>query len=318
MAPTRLAPARPAPARSGRPVVPGRAPTRYGRGGRPLRRRRPGPARLAALGLAVAAAVVVVPAVRDAVGGCDQDPALPAAAVDAAARIGVDAGLRVGVAVVDTATGACLVAGDQDGEFATASVVKVMVAARLLTEGALTGETEALARAMVSLSDDAAANVLWERAGGPDLEPWIEEHYDLPELGSPNGITGRWGNTHVTPLGLARLYAALRADPVVWPWLGAALHDVRARAADGTDQGFGLQSVAPGAAVKQGWANGSADDAGDAVVNSTGLLAGDRYVVVLLTEGDGNVSGCDGRGFHAGQAAVVTAMAQQLVPSLAG
>ncbi|MGY1733801.1 serine hydrolase [Geodermatophilus sp. SYSU D01045] len=313
MAPTRPAPARPAPH-----VVPGRTPTRYGRGGRPVRRRRPGPVRLATLVLAAAAAVVVVPAVRDTLGGCRGDSAVPAAAVGAAARTGAEAGLRVGVAVLDTASGACLVAGDRSGEFATASVVKVMVAARLLTEGAMTGETEVLARAMVSLSDDAAANVLWERAGGPDLEPWIEEHYDLPELGSPNGIVGRWGNTHVTALGLARLYAALRADAVVWPWLGAALHDVRAEAADGTDQGFGLQAVAPGAAVKQGWANGSADDAGDAVVNSTGLLAGDRYVVVLLTEGDGNVSGCDGRGFHAGQAAVVTAMAQQLVPSLTG
>jgi hypothetical protein len=266
-------------------------------------------------------AAVVVPAVRGdawAAAGCQGDTGIPAAAVSAAARVGIDAGLRVGVAVVDTEAGGRLVAGDSGGTFATASVVKVMIAARLLADGTMTGQTEELAYSMISLSDDAAANVLWERAGGPDLEPWIEEHYGLPDLGSPNEIPDRWGNTHVTALGLAQLYAAMREDPAVWPWLDAALHDAQAQAQDGTDEVFGLLAVAPDAAVKQGWANGSADDPDDAVVNSTGYVAGDRYVVVLVTEGDGNVSGCDSRGFHAGQTAVVTAMAGELVPSLSG
>jgi hypothetical protein len=220
--------------------------------------------------------------------------------------------------VLDTATGACLVAGDTEGTFATASVVKVMIAARLLTDGNMTGQTAELANSMISVSDDAAANELWQQAGGRRLEPWIEKHYGLPELGSPNAIPGRWGNTHVTALGLAQLYAALQEDPVVWPWLGAALHDMQARAQDGTDQMFGLPVVSTAAAVKQGWGNGSADDPDNAVVNSTGYVTGDRYVVVLLTEGDGNVSGCDSRGFHAGQAAIVTSMAEELLPSLTG
>ena len=261
---------------------------------------------------AVAVAAVVAPSVA---AGCAGDGGIPADAVDTAARLGSDAGLRVGVALIDTQAGGCQVAGD-DGTFATASVVKVMVAARLLADGPMDAPTADLAWSMIARSDDAAGNVLWERAGGPGLEPWIEEHYDLPELGSANGISGRWGNTHVTALGLAQLYAALREDPAVWPWLGTALHDMQAQAADGTDQLFGLPAVAPGAAAKQGWANGSADDPADAVVNSTGFLTGDRYVVVLLTEGDGNVGGCDSRGFHAGQAAVVTAMAGALAPAL--
>ena len=296
----------------------GRTPTRYPRSARRRQRRasRRGPALAAGLVLAAAVAAVVVPALR--AGGCQEDTGVPAAAVDAAARIGIDAGLRVGVAVLDTETGGCVVAGDSGGTFATASVVKVMIAARLLADGAMAGETEELAHAMISLSDDAAANVLWERTGGPDLEPWIEEHYDLPDLGSPNEIAGRWGNTHVTALGLAQLYAAMREDTAVWPWLGAALHDMQAHALDGTDQVFGLPAIAPDAAVKQGWASGSADDPDDAVLNSTGYVAGDRYVVVLVTEGDGNVPECDSRGFHAGQAAVVTAMAGALVPSLTG
>jgi O-acetyl-ADP-ribose deacetylase (regulator of RNase III) len=96
------------------------------------------------------------------------------------------------------------------------------------------------------------------------------------------------------------------------------LHDMQARAQDGTDQMFGLPADSTAAAVKQGWGNGSADDPDNAVVNSTGSVTGDRYVVVLLTEGDGNVPECDSRGFHAGQAAIVTSMAEELLPSLIG
>ncbi|MCZ2828104.1 hypothetical protein O2W14_04550 [Modestobacter sp. VKM Ac-2986] len=118
---------------------------------------------------------------------------------------------------MDTATGECSVSGDTEGTLATASVVKVMIAARLLAEGEMTGQTAELAHSMISRSDDVAANVLWQRAGGHGLGPWIERHHDLPDLGSPNDVPGRWGNTHVTALGLARLYAALRKDAVVWP-----------------------------------------------------------------------------------------------------
>ncbi|MCW3005196.1 MAG: hypothetical protein JWQ20_4494 [Conexibacter sp.] len=39
-------------------------------------------------------------------------------------------------------------------------------------------------------------------------------------------------------------------------------------AKDGTDQVFGLGAVAPGAAVKQGWADGSADEPENALVNT--------------------------------------------------
>ena len=52
--------------------------------------------------------------------------------VPAAASIGSHAGLRAGVAVLDTVTGAAYSAGDT-GLFGTASVVKVMIAAYLLS-----------------------------------------------------------------------------------------------------------------------------------------------------------------------------------------
>lgn len=228
--------------------------------------------------------------------------------VDAAADVGTRHGLRAGVAVMDTLTGGCIVAGEVDGLFATASVVKVLIAARLLSSGQMDGDTARLAYRMIIYSDDDAANVLWSRSGADNLEPWAAEHYGLPNLGSPNAIAGRWGNTHVRPAALARLYAALKADPAVWPWLGDAMHQMRPTAKDGTNQVFGIAAADKGAAIKQGWANGSADDPDDAVVNSTGYLGSDRYVVIILTEGNHNNDGDDARGFNADQAAVVTEM----------
>lgn len=220
--------------------------------------------------------------------------------------------LRVAVSLRDLVTGEHHAAGDV-GEFGSASLVKVMIAARLLVDGEMTGDTERLAHAMVTASDDDAANVLWERTGGVDLEPWVERHFDLPGLGSPNRIPGRWGNTHVTATGFTALYGALRADPSAWPWLSTALHAVTPVASDGTDQVFGVLAVDPAAGVKQGWANGSSDAAGNAVVHSTGLVDDDRYAVAVLTEGHGNVGECDARGLHAGQAAAVTRIARRLL-----
>jgi hypothetical protein len=176
----------------------------------------------------------------------------------------------------------------------------------------MTGHTADLAYSMITRSDDDAADVLWSQAGAADLEPWIESHYRLAHLGSANTIAGRWGNTHVNAASLGQLYAKLKADPVVWPWLGNAMHHMQRTAKDGTDQDFGIPAVITGAAVKQGWAGGSADDQRDAVVNSTGYVDGDRFAVVVLTEGDDNTAQDDSRGLNAAQAATVTAMTAQL------
>ena len=224
-------------------------------------------------------------------------------------------GRRVAVSVRDLDTGEHHAAGDA-GEFGAASVVKVLLAARLLVEAGgegLDASTGHLAHAMVTASDDDAANVLWARVGGRGLVPWVEKHFGVAGLGSPHGIPGRWGNTHVTAAGITALYGALRADGPVWAWLGPALHAITPVAADGTDQVFGLLAVDPAAAVKQGWADGSADDLRNAVVHSTGLVDGDRYAVAILTEGHGNVDGCDARGFHPAQAADVTRLARSLL-----
>jgi hypothetical protein len=239
-------------------------------------------------------------------------PAGSAVPVSSAAATATKNGLRAGIAVLDIRTGRFYGAGAVDAPFGTASVVKVLIAADLLANHEMTGRTADLAYSMITRSDDDAANILWIRVGGPALEPWIAKHYGISGLGSPNSIPGRWGNTHVTPRGLVLLYAKLRADPAVWPWLGRAMHHAARIAKDGTDQFFGLPAVDPGAAIKQGWASGSADSPADAVINTTGYLDHDRYAVAILTEGMDNNGTTDSRGFNGAQAAVVTAMAKQL------
>ncbi|HZE49220.1 MAG TPA: serine hydrolase [Jatrophihabitantaceae bacterium] len=218
--------------------------------------------------------------------------------------------LRAGIAVLDLRSGRFYGSGETDGLFGTGSVVKVMIAARLLIDHELTGATADLAYSMITRSDDDAANVLWGKVGGPSLEPWIAAHYGISRLGAPNTRPGRWGNTHVTPRGLVQLYAKLRTDPTVWPWLGDAMRHASRIAKDGTDQFFGIPAAISGAAVKQGWADGSADNPADAIVNTTGFVDHDRYAVAILTEGNANNDGSDDQGFNADQAAVVTTMAR--------
>jgi hypothetical protein len=264
-------------------------------------------------------ATVVSPAgsVTDAGSGSATRAATPTAGLDASFGRAVAAaeayarahGVRAGVAVLDLRTGAYAGAND-DALFGTGSVVKVMIAARLLAGGQLHGETEALAYQMITRSDDDAANQLWPLAGGPELIDWIAAHYDIPYLGTPNSHPGYWGNTHVTARGLVQLYRAIAADPHVGPWLLDAMQHAQRVAADGTDQFFGIPSATHDFAIKQGWGSRSADDWDDAVVNSTGYVGGGRYAVAILTEGHDNNAGDDSRGYNAEQADVVSAMAR--------
>ena len=233
-----------------------------------------------------------------------------------AARTAAADDLRAGIAVLDLESGRFYGSGQTDGLFGTASVVKAMIAARLLLDRELTGATADRAYSMITRSDDDAANVLWGQAGGPSLEPWIAAHYGISGLGAPNARPGRWGNTHVTPRGLVQLYAKLKADPAVWPWLGDAMRHANRIAKDGTDQFFGLPAAISGAAVKQGWADGSADNPADAVVNTTGFVDHDRYAVAILTEGNANNDRSDDQGFNASQAAVVTTMARLICAAI--
>ena len=241
--------------------------------------------------------------------------ATPANAVAAqAARYEESHNLRTGIAVLDTKSGAFYGAGDYTGYFGSASVVKALIATKILATGRMSGGTAAEAFRMITLSDDNAGADLWNRFGGPSIINWVKAYYNIPFLGFPNTRPGYWGNTHISARGMAYFYAHAKADPHVGPWLLNAMHQYSCGAADGTNQCFGIPSAVGGAAIKQGWGSHSADNWSDAIINTTGLIDGDRYAVAILSEGRANNGSTNSDGFNAPQAAIVSHAARMLLP----
>lgn len=226
------------------------------------------------------------------------------AAVSAAAAFGAASGERTAVAVLDRATGLLYTAGDVNASYASASLVKVFIAARLLSGGAASDPaTAALMTRMITRSDDSAATQLWPRAGGPGVTDWVQARYGITGLGHPTQA-GWWGLTQVTATAMVRFYAAVKADPVVGPWLTNAMAHAAQFAADGWNQWFGLPSATTGWKVKQGWM--CCLDSRSRL-HSTGFLAGDRYTAAILTDGTTSFYGQRG-------ADVVTGAAVRLLP----
>ncbi len=228
--------------------------------------------------------------------------------VQRAAQVAVDVATAAGetsaVAVLDTTTGTLTSAGQATMQFNTASVVKVLMATELLVTGQMTGDTADTALQMITRSDDDAADELYELAGGDDVVNLVAERYGIADLGSPPEEAGQWGESQVTAKGLAQLYAALQRDPVVWPWLSAAMAGTTTTAADGSDQSFGIPSAAASWAVKQGWMVGLGPGA---TYSSTGYVEDGRWVVVLLSSGTAEQYGEQ-------MTATMTSMAKVLVP----
>lgn len=226
-----------------------------------------------------------------------------------AAAYGQSLGLRVAVAIADTRSGSIATAGDR-GEFATASVVKPLIAAKLLAQGRNSLNLSDIHQ-MIAASNDNIASRLWVKAGGPNIEPWVEQYYHIPGLGSPNSKPGFWGNTHITAVGMAQFYIDILHDPLVGPTLIDAMRDITPTAADGTPQYFGIPTAAKGRyAVKQGWAAYSADTPGNYVLNTTGYVNNTRNVVVILTEGNHNHPDGTPASLNHEQARTVTEMAR--------
>jgi hypothetical protein len=191
--------------------------------------------------------------------------------------------------------------------FATESVVKVFIATRLLATKQLTGDTADTAYRMIAQSDDGAADALYGLTGGDEVVTWIAEHYGIPGLGSPPTRFGWWSNTHISAVGMARFYAKVKADPLVWPWLSKAMHAATEYGSDGTYQFFGLKRADPKAAIKQGWGQDDDDWAEASDFNSTGYVNSDRYAVVILVKGPPWE-------YNSGAPAAVTRIAEALMP----
>ncbi|HZC69295.1 MAG TPA: serine hydrolase [Jatrophihabitans sp.] len=219
------------------------------------------------------------------VAGWVQPPAAGAATrldvMRAAATYAASQGYYAGIAVVDTQTGRTYTSGHARHSFVSASVVKVLIATRLLVMDRMHGHIADLAYRMITQSDNDATDQLYPLAGGAGLEPWAERHYHVADLGSPSNQPSWWGYTRLTALGLARFYAKVKSDPKVAPWLLDAMRHIRRTSYVGEYQWWGLPSATTHAAVKQGWNIAF----GHANVNTTGFVNRNRYAVAIMTRG---------------------------------
>ena len=232
---------------------------------------------------------------------------ISSARIRAAVRSATSRGYQAGVAVVDTSTGKLWAAGDYNDLFASESVVKVFIATRLLVSKRMKGDTADSAYRMITRSDDGAASALYGLAGGDGVVPWIAKHYGISNLGTPPTRPGWWGNTHITAAGMARFYAKVKADPLVWPWLSKAMHRATEYGSDGTYQFFGLKQADRNAAIKQGWGQDDDDWGNASDFNSTGYVNSDRYAVAILVKGPPWE-------YNRGTPAAVTRIAKALMP----
>lgn len=235
---------------------------------------------LAAVAVLVTGLVVTAPPAASAAGagGAPDD-------VAAAVAYSNQRGYRSAVAVLDMDGGGYWTAGDPDATYSAESLIKLFIATRLLADGNMSGFNETTAYKMITQSDDASANTLYGRTGGDANITWVEQRYGIPWLGSPPPQSGYWGATPVTAHGMVSFYAAVRADPVVWPWLSNAIHNATPYGSDGFYQFFGIPSATTGAGIKQGWGNDT--PTGVPEQNSTGVVNGDHFAVAILTQGPG-------------------------------
>jgi hypothetical protein len=213
-----------------------------------------------------------------------------AAALDAAAAYGRTHGYHVGIAVYDTWRGRIYGGGDSRGTFASESIVKVMIANRLIVQGRMHGSTARRAWKMITRSDDGIASAFYGSVGGDRLIHWIKQRYHVWNLGSRPSRAGWWGNTHITPRGLVRYYARMKHDRKVAPWLLNAMHHAKPYGSDGTYQFFGIPQATHGFAIKQGWGNDS-DWCCTADFNTTGFVNKNRYAVAILARGPSSTYG---------------------------
>jgi hypothetical protein len=214
-------------------------------------------------------------------------PADPTGPVAQAIADAESNGVHLAVVVVDRTTGATLTQVDQDETFPALSLVKLLVAADVLTDGegsadaavGLDPTTRLMLRDMISQSDDVAGSDLYAQTGGDEMVERVADRFGLVGT-SPTPDGQWWGNVQTTAADLASLLGQSLADPVIAPVLGADMLAATAIAADGVDQRIGMRTV-PGAGSKQGWGCCLSGVVG---VHSVGFT--DTRIVVVLSSAE--------------------------------
>jgi hypothetical protein len=209
--------------------------------------------------------------------------------------------------VYDLRDNAFVSQSNQNRQFAAESLTKLLIATDLAAAGKLTGDNLPRVQRMLSTSDDTAANQLWTADGGPQIVTRAVRSMGLRQTTPPRD-PGRWGDTATTAADMVRIYQHIVKMPAAQRDVLLADLATTPRAADGTNQDFGITAVLPDGQwwAKQAWA--CCRPAWD--VHTTGLVGQDhRYVVVALSQQP--LAG----GFG-GATKVITTVAKNLVAGL--
>ncbi|MGH3768788.1 MAG: hypothetical protein ACRDTX_27175 [Pseudonocardiaceae bacterium] len=192
---------------------------------------------------------------------------------------------QVGFEVFDRTDDIVLTSQDADQQFASMSVVKLLIALDALARNNWASPDDGMRQElhqMLANSDDQIASNLWTAGGGPAIVNRMASLLALSGTRPPED-PGEWGDTLITPQDMVTVYRYI-TDQLPRPdqdLILGALADTPKIAADGFDQYFGIPDGMPKSswAVKQGWGTSGSQ----AVMNSTGVVGPDwRYVVVVL------------------------------------
>ncbi len=210
----------------------------------------------------------------------------------------------VGLAVSDTRTGVSCELHPR-WHFDSASIAKVIILAALLREvaarhGGLSAGQAGLAREMITESDNAAADALWDEVGRPDLQRFLDLAGMTHTTLGP-GIL--WGLTQATAPDELRLLTVLTsANPVLDQ--ASREYELQLMAQVIPAQRWGVPAGAgPGVTVhvKNGWL----PDPQLWVVNSIGAFTSDDGVYQIVVLSQDNPAMSDGIALVQGIATVV-------------
>lgn len=195
---------------------------------------------------------------------------------------------QLGVTVLDRRTGAVWEAGTAGHLMWASSTPKLALATSLLERsraGEIALDTSARQQlaAMLAVSDDDAADALWDRYGGASLLPRFRDRYGMTGATFVSGFPQRWGFIKVSTRDLRRLmaYVLTRTDPADRAYL------VQAMRTTGPIQHWGVWAAGPAQrpGAKDGWSIES--DAGTKhwCTSSVGFAGdGERYVVAVMDD----------------------------------
>jgi hypothetical protein len=208
--------------------------------------------------------------------------------LDAAATlVGTEPG-KLGVTVLDRQTGAIWSAGTASHLMWASSTPKLAIATSLL-ERQRAGEItlDATARrqlaAMLAVSDDDAADALWDRYGGAALLSRFRDRYGMTGATFVPGFPQRWGFIKLSAPDLRRLmtYVLTKTDPADRAYLVTAMRTT------GSIQHWGVWAAgaAQQAGAKDGWSIESDGGVQHWCTSSVGFAGpGERYVVAIMDD----------------------------------